>query len=124
MTRAELIHRIAQNQSRVAEHDVELTVKVMLDHMAARLGGDGRIEIRRFGSFSLRFPPCAGRPQPQNRDAGVAPCQVCGLLQAGAEAARARQSRGIVGCANSKRCDPWAIHRICGCVQADDRKIG
>ncbi len=57
MTRAELIQRIAHSQSHVVERDVELAVKVMLDHMAACLAGGGRIEIRGFGSFSLRFRP-------------------------------------------------------------------
>ena len=57
MTRAELIQWIAQSQSHVVERDVELAVKVMLDHMAACLAGGGRIEIRGFGSFSLRFRP-------------------------------------------------------------------
>ena len=55
MTKSELIHRIAQNQSQLAERDVELAVKMMLDHMAECLAGGGRIEVRGFGSFSLRF---------------------------------------------------------------------
>ena len=55
MTKSELIHRIAQKQSQIAERDVELAVKMMLDHMAECLVGGGRIEIRGFGSFTLRF---------------------------------------------------------------------
>ena len=55
MTRSELIHRIAQKQSQIVERDVELAVKMMLDQMAACLAGGGRIEIRAFGSLSLRF---------------------------------------------------------------------
>ncbi len=55
MTKSELIHRIAQNQPQLAERDVELAVKMMLDHMAECLAGGGRIEVRGFGSFSLRF---------------------------------------------------------------------
>ena len=55
MTRSELIHRIAQKQFQIVERDVELAVKMMLDQMAACLAGGGRIEIRGFGSFSLRF---------------------------------------------------------------------
>ena len=55
MTKSELIHRIAQKQSQIVERDVELAVKMMLDQMAACLAGGGRIEIRGFGSFSLRF---------------------------------------------------------------------
>ena len=57
MTRSELIHRIAQKQSQIIERDVELAVKMMLEQMAASLAGGGRIEIRAFGSFSLRLRP-------------------------------------------------------------------
>ena len=55
MTRSELIHRIAHNQPQLAERDVELAVKMMLDHMAECLADGGRIEIRGFASFTLRF---------------------------------------------------------------------
>ena len=53
--RLRLFDRIAQKQSQIVERDVELAVKMMLDQMAACLAGGGRIEIRGFGSFSLRF---------------------------------------------------------------------
>ena len=55
MTKSELIHRIARKQSQLVERDVELAVKMMLDQMVESLAGGGRIEIRGFGSFSLRF---------------------------------------------------------------------
>ena len=55
MTRTELIGRIARKHPGFVERDVELAVKMMLDHMAECLAGGGRIEIRGFGSFSLRF---------------------------------------------------------------------
>ena len=35
--------------------DVALAVNMMLEHMATCLAGGGRIEIRGFGSFSLRL---------------------------------------------------------------------
>ena len=57
MTKSDLIQRIAQKQPQIVEHDVELAVKMMLDQMAACLAGGGRIEIRGFGSFTLRFRP-------------------------------------------------------------------
>ena len=57
MTKSELIQRIAQKQPQIVERDVELAVKMMLDQMAACLAGGGRIEIRGFGSFTLRFRP-------------------------------------------------------------------
>ena len=55
MTRSELIRRIAHKQPLLAGGEVELAVKVMLEHMTACLAAGGRIEIRGFGSFSLRF---------------------------------------------------------------------
>ena len=55
MTKSELIHGIAHRQSLLVERDVDLAVKMMLDHMAAHLAGGGRIEIRGFASFSLRL---------------------------------------------------------------------
>lgn len=55
MTKSELIGRIAHKQPLLAGRDVELAVKVMLEHMTACLAAGGRIEVRGFGSFSLRF---------------------------------------------------------------------
>ena len=57
MTKSELIERIAQRQAQLAHRDVELAVKMMLEHMAERLASGDRIEIRGFGSFSLHFRP-------------------------------------------------------------------
>ena len=39
----------------LVERDVETAVKMMLDHMVECLTGGGRIEIRGFGSFTLRL---------------------------------------------------------------------
>lgn len=57
MTRSELIGRIARKHPGFVERDVELAVKMMLNQMAARRAGGGRIEIRGFGSFTVRFRP-------------------------------------------------------------------
>ena len=55
MTKSELIQRIAQRQLHLVERDVALAVNMMLGHMTVCLAGGGRIEIRGFGSFSVRF---------------------------------------------------------------------
>ena len=54
MTKSELIHRIEQKQRQLVERDVETAVKMMLDQMVACLAGGRRIEIRGFGSFTVR----------------------------------------------------------------------
>ena len=65
MTKSELIQRIAHKQSQLVERDVELAVKMMLDQMAECLAGGGRIEIRGFASFSLRYRPARVRHNPK-----------------------------------------------------------
>lgn len=55
MTKSELIERIAAQQTQLSGKDVELAVKMILDHMAESLAQGERIEIRGFGSFSLHY---------------------------------------------------------------------
>ena len=57
MTRSALIERMARKHRGLAERDVELAVKMMLEQMTACFAGGGRIEIRGFGSFTVRFRP-------------------------------------------------------------------
>jgi integration host factor subunit beta len=62
MTKSELIERIAEQQDQLSLKDVELAVKLMLDHMSQVLATGERIEIRGFGSFSLHYrAPRVGR---------------------------------------------------------------
>jgi len=62
MTRSELIDLMASQQSQLTTKDVELAVKLMIDHMAESLSSGERIEIRGFGSFSLHYrEPRQGR---------------------------------------------------------------
>ena len=62
MTRSELIDLIASQQTQLSTKDVELAVKLMIDHMAKSLAVGERIEIRGFVSFSLHYrEPRKGR---------------------------------------------------------------
>ena len=62
MTRSELIDLMASQQNQLTTKDVELAVKLMIDHMADSLSSGERIEIRGFGSFSLHYrEPRKGR---------------------------------------------------------------
>ena len=62
MTKSELIEDLAREQGHLAQKDVELAVKVMLESMSQALSGGDRIEVRGFGSFSLHYrPPRVGR---------------------------------------------------------------
>ena len=54
MNKSELIERVAALHSHLSARDVKLAVNAMLGHMSDTLADGGRIEVRGFGSFSLR----------------------------------------------------------------------
>ena len=54
INRSQLIGRIARRQSRLALRDVDDGVRLVFERIAAALGGNERIELRGFGSFSAR----------------------------------------------------------------------
>lgn len=55
MTKSELIEALALRQTHLLHKDVDLTVKLVLDHITASLERGERVEIRGFGSFSLHY---------------------------------------------------------------------
>lgn len=57
MTRAELIDILAARMPNLPFKTVEDAVKRLFEEMARALEQGGRIEVRGFGSFSLRFRP-------------------------------------------------------------------
>jgi len=62
MTKSELIEQLIDKHPELSVKDVELAVKIMLEHMTETLAQGERIEIRGFGSFSLHFrAPRVGR---------------------------------------------------------------
>jgi len=62
MTKSELIELIASSEQHLAQRDVEIAVKALIEQMSEALASGERIEIRGFGSFSLHHrPPRIGR---------------------------------------------------------------
>lgn len=62
MTKSELIEALVRQQPHLAQKDVELAVKCIIEKMNQALSSGERIEIRGFGSFSLHLrPPRMGR---------------------------------------------------------------
>ncbi len=85
MTKSELINRLALRFPQLVAKDADLTVKVILDAMAASLSQGGRIEIRGFGSFALSYrPPRTGR-NPKSGDKVLVPEKWVPHFKAGKE---------------------------------------
>lgn len=62
MMKSRLIETLAEGQTHLADKDVELSVRYILECMSNALASGERIEIRGFGSFSLHYrPPRMGR---------------------------------------------------------------
>jgi len=62
MTRSDLINRLAELHPQLLAKDAELGVNVILDALTGTLSKGGRVEIRDFGSFDLKYrPPRTGR---------------------------------------------------------------
>lgn len=77
MTKSELIDRLAQRQTYLSHKDVELAVKLLLEHVCVSLAQDERIEIRGFGSFSLHHrPPRVGRNPKTGEPVSIPPKRV------------------------------------------------
>ncbi|MBF2760038.1 MAG: integration host factor subunit beta [Ectothiorhodospiraceae bacterium AqS1] len=57
MTKSELIDHLAKLQPHLVHRDVELAVNAILRQMANSLAKEERIEVRGFGTFSVRRRP-------------------------------------------------------------------
>jgi integration host factor subunit beta len=62
LTKSDLIQILCERYEQIPARNVELAVKGMVDHMSEVLSAGQRIEIRGFGSFSIRYrAPRLGR---------------------------------------------------------------
>ncbi len=62
MTRSDLIKILSKKQDHLAQKDVELVIRSLINIMSSSLSSGERIEIRGFGSFELHYrPPRSGR---------------------------------------------------------------
>ena len=67
VNKKDLIEKISKNQDQLPQRDIELAVKTIINCMTRALSTGERIEIRGFGSFSLRYRrPRMGR-NPKSR---------------------------------------------------------
>ena len=68
MTKSELIEQLIDRHPELSVKDVELAVKMMLDHMTESLAHGERIEIRGFGVFDSKFRTSRKAINPKNKN--------------------------------------------------------
>jgi integration host factor subunit beta len=54
MTKSELVRKLAAANPRLYPHDVEVTVTLIFEQIAAALARGDRVELRGFGAFSVK----------------------------------------------------------------------
>jgi integration host factor subunit beta len=69
MLKSELIDLIAGKQPHLSHADVTAVVNNILEQMTQELATGGRIEIRGFGTFSLRYRPTRVSRNPKTGEA-------------------------------------------------------
>ena len=57
MTKSELIQKLADRQVDLSQRDVERAVAILQQTITEELARGGRVEIRGFGSYSVRHRP-------------------------------------------------------------------
>lgn len=65
MTKSELMSVLTEKQSHLSYKEIESAVKELFDVMSKALANGERIEIRGFGSFSLRYRPACHARNPK-----------------------------------------------------------
>ena len=78
ITKSEMIDRIYEAQARskdsaLTSKDIEMAVKIVIEQVTQSLASGKRVEIRGFGSFSLRYrAPRLGRNPKTGQSVGLA----------------------------------------------------
>jgi nucleoid DNA-binding protein len=65
MTKSELRCRLSRQLVQHPLVDIEVAVNVLLDQLTEQLAAGGRIEIRGFGAFSIRYHAARWRAIPE-----------------------------------------------------------
>ena len=85
MIKSELIAKLATEHPHLTHRDVERVVNVILDKMVNALEGNGRVELRGFGAFSVRSRPARAGRNPRTGDQVSVPAKSVPFFKSGKE---------------------------------------
>ena len=75
ITKSELVDRLAEKHSLLTQQDVKAGVGLLIDTMTQALASGERVELRGFGTFSLRHRKEGVRRNPSNGKPVVVPAK-------------------------------------------------
>lgn len=97
LNRSDLIEQVALRHEGLPAADVDAAVRSIVEQMSDALGRGGRVEIRGFGSFSLRYLPARRGRNPKTGE----PVDL-----AGRHVPRFKPGRRLRGRVDRARCSP------------------
>src|SRR5688572_24485079 len=83
MTKTELIAKLGARHPQLGAKEVETSVKIILATIAKSLAEGQRIEIRKFGSFGLRYRPSRTARNPRSGEKVKVPAKFVPRFKAG-----------------------------------------
>ncbi len=88
MNRSDLTGQLASRFRQFTRQDVDLSLKAILDAIAKHLAGNGKVEIRGFGSFRLNVRPARNARNPKTGEKVAVPEKVVPHFKPGLELKR------------------------------------
>jgi integration host factor subunit beta len=85
MIKSELIAALADENPHLTQRDIERVVGVILEAMIGSLEGEGRVELRGFGAFSVRARPARAGRNPRTGEAVSVRAKSVPFFKAGKE---------------------------------------
>ena len=85
MTKSQLVEAVASRLDKVSKKDIETIVDLMFNTMSEELAGRGRVEIRGFGSFTVRVREAREGRNPKTGAKVSVPRKVVPFFQVGKE---------------------------------------
>lgn len=97
IVKSQLIERLAKKQHHLMMDDISSAVNIILTSIVNTLVNDGRVEIRGFGSFTLRYRPPRRAHNPKTGEKLVTAPKYAIRFKPGKEMReRINQSRGFI----------------------------
>lgn len=102
MTKSELIARLTGKLPHLMHRDVDLAVRTLLEAMSESLAEGGRIEVRGFGTLSVRFRSSRMGRNPRTGEAVALPDKYVAHFKPGRDL-RERVDRGAARAPRRRR---------------------
>jgi integration host factor subunit beta len=85
MTKSDLVKHLSEKHPGLKQKEIETIVDIIFDSMADELVKEGRVEIRGFGSFSVRYREARTGRNPRNGETVNVPAKKTPHFTAGKE---------------------------------------